>query len=233
MSRACSPTGSSRPSATRWTGKRSIVVSKAVIGPAAAMLPVIFYAGGFVKKILFALVMILPGLVHAQNAVSVGVWTSTGCPAGSPVPCWVPTSSSNPLPISMSGAGPGGSTDVTITGPLDSSGNVSVTTVPLGEASTNLSGSITAGGAWQQLNATAGRRFALQNPCTTASEGIGATESVFIQFSATTPTSTASAWEIPSCAIFDSGASLVVSDTGPIWVYAATTGHLFTSKLWP
>lgn len=91
---------------------------------------------------------------------------------------------------------------------------------------------ITAGGTWQQLFAAAsGNRSTIwiQNPCTTTSQGIGTTESIYVSFSTLAPSGVTSGgvFELAACG------SLVM--TGPyisqqkVWVYGATTSHAFAA----
>jgi hypothetical protein len=122
--------------------------------------------------------------------------------------------------------------NVNIAGPTAPQGGVSVVINPYQETGTARSGSVTAGGGWQQVAATNSnrRRFTLQNPCSATTQGVATSENIFVEFSATTPTSTAGAWEITPCGEFDTGADVVGSDA--IWAYAAQTGHLFTAREW-
>lgn len=91
---------------------------------------------------------------------------------------------------------------------------------------------VTSGGTWQKLFNINQNRSTLwiQNPCTATSQGIGATESLFVYFIPFGSTSclasgTAGAFEISSCG------SLVM--TGPyvsqqgVCVFGATTSHAF------
>ena len=98
--------------------------------------------------------------------------------------------------------------------------------------STERSGSITAGGAWQQLapqNMSRMRLF-VENYCSATTQGISTAESIFIAASVTTPTSLVGSIEVSPCGTYSS--DTVVVSTNPIWVYANTTGHLFAAKEW-
>jgi hypothetical protein len=173
-------------------------------------------------RILFALMLFASSAVYAQNSVTPGGMTSIGCPAGVTPPCWLPNSATNPLNVTTTGGTP---TTPTVTQPI-----------PNNVTSTNFAGAITTGGTWQQVAPTHATRlrFLVQNYCSATTQGISATESLFLVLSATTPTfvptATPGAAEITACGIYDT--SPIVVGTGPIWVWGATTGHRFDALEW-
>jgi hypothetical protein len=122
--------------------------------------------------------------------------------------------------------------NVNIAGPTSPEGGVSVVINPYQEAWTDRSGAIAVGATWQQI-AVANpdrRRFVVQNPCSTVSEGIAASESLFLNSGPTAPTSTAGSFELLPCGEYETGTDVV--GTGAVWLYSATAGHLFTAKEW-
>lgn len=93
---------------------------------------------------------------------------------------------------------------------------------------TDRSSSVTLGGTSQQLMAanTSRKRVLIQNPCSTTTQGIGATENLFIRFEGlAASTSAGNSIELVACGSYDSGAGPIT--TGQITVNAATTGHKF------
>jgi hypothetical protein len=116
---------------------------------------------------------------------------------------------------------------------------IGVNWVPCGVRSlqsTSYAGSITTGGGWQQVApADVGRtRFFVQNYCSAQTQGIANTESIFLTLSydqpSINPTTTPGAIEIVSCGSYDT--STLVVGPGPIWIWAATTGHRFDALEW-
>lgn len=97
-------------------------------------------------------------------------------------------------------------------------------------AFTNRSGTITTGGSSQTLaEAMAGRwRIIIQNPGTSASQGITLAESLFINFTAAAALVGGGSIELLPGVIFDSGIGPVSPEL--ITVTAATTGHNYTAK---
>jgi hypothetical protein len=91
-------------------------------------------------------------------------------------------------------------------------------------------GSITSGGTSQALIVANSRRnrVIVENPCTTTSQGIGATESLFINFTSAASTSNGKSIELAACGSFDSGPGPV--STEAITVNAVTTGHQYMAK---
>jgi hypothetical protein len=96
-------------------------------------------------------------------------------------------------------------------------------------AVTDRSGSIATGGTSQQAapQNLSRKRLVVENPCTTTSQGIGTTESLFFTFTSAAQTVGASI-ELAACGVWDSGAGPV--STEPVNVIAATTGHKFVMK---
>lgn len=124
------------------------------------------------------------------------------------------------------------SRDVNIVGPDGPEGGVSVAVIPFRKDASNDSGSITVGGAWQQVipSNPLRQRIFLQNRCTAASQGIAASESVFLNLGPTMPMSTDGAIELTTCGVYDS--SSFVLNTQPVWLFAASTGHKFVALEW-
>jgi hypothetical protein len=94
---------------------------------------------------------------------------------------------------------------------------------------TDRSGSIANGGQSQQAvpQNLLRKRLIVENPCTTGSQGIGSTESLFFTFTAAAQTG-GSSLELAACGIWDSGSGPVSSE--PVNVTAATTNHKFVIK---
>lgn len=106
------------------------------------------------------------------------------------------------------------------------------TIIPTRKDAANDSGSITIGGAWQQVippNAARMRIF-IQNRCSAASQGIAAAESLFLNLSPNMPTSTDGAIELLTCGSYDS--SGFVLNTQPVWLYAPSIGHKYIALEW-
>jgi hypothetical protein len=104
-------------------------------------------------------------------------------------------------------------------------------------AATDHSGAITQGGSWQEVTGSNPNRlrFLVMNFCTSTSEGISTTESIFFDLAATQPqgaptSSYPGAIELAACGSYDSSTAIV--GTAPIWIWAATTGHRFLEKDW-
>jgi hypothetical protein len=127
---------------------------------------------------------------------------------------------------------PGTSSNVTIVGPTGLEGGVSVSVNPLRKDADNDSGTVTVGGAWQEIvpsNSLRTRIF-IQNYCSAQTQGIAASESMFLNLGPTMPTSLAGAIELTTCGVYDS--SSFVLNTQPVWLYAVTQGHKFVALQW-
>lgn len=134
--------------------------------------------------------------------------------------------------ICMSGSGSGAPSSVTIVGPNGPEGGVSVSINPYRTDAVNHSGTITVGGAWQMVapNNPLRFRFFIQNLCGAQTQGIAATESIFLNLGPTLPTTLDGAIELVTCGSYDS--SSAVLNTQPVWLYAASTGHKFVALEW-
>jgi hypothetical protein len=165
------------------------------------------------RKLLLAFLSLLPWLAHAQSYpqnVLPGSYSTT-CPAGVTVPCWSPSSITNPL----------ATTEFPLVTPQASS----------------YGGAITQGGSWQMLVPAATSkerlRFFIENYCSATSEGVTPTESIFFTLAATQPTGTPmsnNAVELFPCGSYDTSTAIVGQNA--IWIFANTTGHLFQASVW-
>lgn len=93
------------------------------------------------------------------------------------------------------------------------------------------SGSVTVGGTSQTLVGanTSRKRIVIENPCSTTTEGIAATENLFIDLAGgTASTSNGTSVELQPCGSFDSGNGPVM--TNAITVNAATSSHRWIAK---
>lgn len=96
---------------------------------------------------------------------------------------------------------------------------------------TDRGGTVTTGGTSQTLmSANPNRvRVMIENPCSITSQGIAATENLFINFEGVAAsTSNGKSIELQPCGSWDSGAGPVSS--GAMTINAATTGHQFLAK---
>lgn len=99
-------------------------------------------------------------------------------------------------------------------------------------AFTDASGSITLGGTSQTLVAAASvarKQILIENPCSTASQGIGATENLFINFTSAASLTAGNSIELAPCGSYSSSTGPVTIEL--ITVNAATTGHKFVAKI--
>lgn len=130
----------------------------------------------------------------------------------------------------------GCSIPVFITGPDAAEGGVSVQLNPFREDATVRAGSITVGGAWQMIAAAnpARQRLFIQNYCSSATQGISASESVFLSVSPvmppTSPLAAPTGIELVTCGSYDTSTAVV--GTAMVWLWAATTGHRYEALEW-
>jgi hypothetical protein len=92
------------------------------------------------------------------------------------------------------------------------------------------SGKIATGGTSQLLMSSnsARRRLIVQNPATTTSQGIGATENLYINFGNTASGSTGASIELLAGGSYDSDSGPCTTDA--VYVVAATTNHQYFAK---
>lgn len=134
---------------------------------------------------------------------------STNCPSINMRPCYVPYSSTNPLPVT--GGGSGGSTIVS----------------PSAVTPTDRGGTLTTGGTAQTaavLNASR-KAMVIQNPCNSTVQGISTAEDLFVSITGSATTSGAGDYaELTPCM----SATVTYNSTAQttlVSVIAATTGH--------
>lgn len=142
----------------------------------------------------------------------------------------ISTGSGNPGTVGSS-TGASASVTGTVTADQGSPGATAwpVVSQPALGTFTNRSGTITAGGTSQTLaavNATR-KRIIIQNPCTTAGQGVTA-ESLYINFTSAAAVDGGTSIELAPCGSYDSGAGPVSTEL--IAVNAATTAHKFVAK---
>lgn len=120
-----------------------------------------------------------------------------------------------------------------VTAPGEIIGTVPVTgtvsTTPALGSFVNVSGQITAGGSSQQVVAAnaARKHFIIQNPTTSALQGVASAEPIWINFGSAATIGTPSI-ELNPGGSYDTGNGPCPNDA--IFVIAATTGHKFTAK---
>lgn len=128
------------------------------------------------------------------------------------------------------------SNHVVVDGPDGPEGGVSVSINPFRMNANNKSGSVAVGGAWTQVfpvNALRTRLF-IENYCSAATQGIAASESLFIAVSPVmppaSPMTAPGPVELLPCGSYDSSSAVV--GTSPMWLWSATTGHRFVALEW-
>lgn len=124
---------------------------------------------------------------------------------------------------------------VTIVGPNGPEGGVSVSINPERKNAIVEGGAIEVGGSWTQIapENLLRYRISVQNYCSAATQGIPTTESLFVAVSPAVPPSplvTPGPFELVTCGGYDSSSAVV--GTGPVWLWAATTGHRFAALEW-
>ena len=97
-------------------------------------------------------------------------------------------------------------------------------------AGTNRGGTITAGGTSQTLAAANAnrRRLLIENPCSATTQGIGAAEPLFINFTSAASVSNGQSIELAPCGSYDSASG--PAPTELISVNATTTSHQYMAR---
>ena len=142
------------------------------------------------------------------------------------------TATSGTAIVLATGANAGDIVDVVSLGIISGTVTVDGTTTaqPLTGSYTNRSGSIATANTSQQLAAANGsrRRLFIQNPYNAAGQGIGAAESLYINFTSSAVVNDGDSIEILSGASFDTGTGPVSTEL--VNIVAATAGHKFIAK---
>jgi hypothetical protein len=157
---------------------------------------------GWLSGIYYALTHLSVGI--ANNSAYSAVWSALSQGG-------LPIAPGNPLFAALSQSGQ----------PVSTINPLPTAAAPL--TSTNCGGSIATGGTSQQVAAasTTRKRYRIQNPVSTTTQGIGTTEDLFVMIGAGASTSSGQSIELLP------GGSIEDSDNGTINVVAATTGHQF------
>jgi len=136
--------------------------------------------------------------------------------------------SSGPIVVAFTSTNGVGAGVVTVQG--SGGGTISVTTSPVTGTFTDRSGSISTGGTSQTLASsnTSRKCIVIENPASATTQGIGAAESLFINFTSSASTSAGTSIELTPGGTYFMCAGAITTEQ--INVVATTTGHKYTGK---